>query len=526
MTATTGEDALFSLSARQLAAAIARGSVSAATAVEAHIARIEEMDPKLNAIVVRRYEAARREARTADERRARGEKLGPLHGVPVTIKECIAVSGTPATFGLESRRDAIDSADDLHVKRLKDAGAIVLAKTNVAQLLLFIESDNPVYGRTNNPWNFARSPGGSSGGEGAIIAAGGSPLGLGTDIGGSCRIPAAFCGIAAIKPTAGRTPDPGRYSLPIGQRAIASQIGVLARQVEDVALGLEVINGGPNPPSEPPMPLGDFRAIDIAELRVGYYSDDGIFPPSPAPRRAVLEAAEILRAAGAKVVAWTPPALGEAIELFLGVFSADRARGMSALLRGQKLDTRLVPAFVMARRSRASLTVIGALLRLLAQNGLADGIRAMGHGDTHHYWRLVERLLDYQADFLRALDAAPAGPLDILLCPPCPLPALTHGASSYLGLPGSYTCLANVLGYPAGVIPVTRVRAEEEMSRERSLDLVRRAAHSVEKGSAGLPIGVQLIARPWREHVALAAMAAIEAAARRRADFPRTPVDC
>jgi fatty acid amide hydrolase len=507
-----------------MAAEIARGALSAAAVVEAHIARIEEADRQLNAIVIKRYDDARREAGAADERRAAGAPLGPLHGVPVTIKECIALAGTSATFGLPSRKDAIDSEDERHVKRLRDAGAIVLAKTNVAQLLLFIETENPVYGRTNNPWNLTRSPGGSSGGEGAIIAAGGSPLGLGTDIGGSCRVPAAFCGIAAIKPTAGRVPDPGRFSVPSGQRAIASQLGVLARHVEDVALGLEVINGGADPPSEPPRPLRDFRDVDISKLRVGYYTDDGIFPTSPAPRRAVLEAAEMLRKAGAAVEPWTPPALGEAIELFIGIFFADRARGMSALLRGQKLDARLKPAFFMARRSRASLAAIGPLLRLLGQNGLADGIRAMGHGDTHHYWRLVERLVDYQAAFLRALDAAPSGPLDLLLAPPSPLPALTHGASGYLGLPGSYSCIANVLGYPAGVVPVTRVRAGEEMSRERSLDLAQRTAYIVEKGSAGLPVGVQLIARPWREHVALAAMAAVEAAARQRPDFPRTPV--
>jgi fatty acid amide hydrolase len=199
---------------------------------------------------------------------------------------------------------------------------------------------------------------------------------------------------------------------------------------------------------------------------------------------------------------------------------------MGDLVRRQKLDARLVPALFMARRSRPTLAMIGRLLRLLGQSGLADGIRAMGHGDARHYWRLVERLLDYQAVFLRALDGAPAGPLDLVLCAPCALPAITHGASGYLGLPGSYSCLANVLGYPAGTVPVTRVRGEEEMSRKPSLDLVRRAAYSVEKGSAGLPVGVQLIARPWRDHVALAAMAAIEAAAARRPDFPRTPVDC
>ena len=143
----------------------------------------------------------------------------------------------------------------------------MLFRSNVSQLLLFSESDNPVYGRTNNPWNLARTSGGSSGGQAAIIAAGGSPLGLGTDIGGSLRYPAAFCGIASFKPTAGRTPDPGRYSVPIGQRAVVSQVGVLARRVEDIALGLEIINGGRNPNVEPPMPLGDPATVDVTQLR-------------------------------------------------------------------------------------------------------------------------------------------------------------------------------------------------------------------------------------------------------------------
>jgi len=132
-------------------------------------------------------------------------------------------------------------------------------------LTFFIESDNPVYGRTNNPWNLDRSPGGSSGGQAAIIAAGGSPLGLGTDIGGSIRIPATFCGIAGMKPTTGRTPDAGRYSVPFGQRAVVSQVGVLARQVADVALGIKILNDGRNLAIEPPMPLGNPETVDVSQ---------------------------------------------------------------------------------------------------------------------------------------------------------------------------------------------------------------------------------------------------------------------
>ncbi|HEY7976271.1 MAG TPA: amidase, partial [Ktedonobacterales bacterium] len=202
------------LSAVALAASIARGDLSAIEAVEASIARIEAVNPRLNAVVVKRYDEARAEARAADERQARGEPLGPLHGVPITVKECFDVTGTPATYGLPSRAHTLATEDDLYVARLRAAGAIIVGKTNLSQLLLYIESDNPLYGRTNNPWDLTRTPGGSSGGQAAIIAAGGSPLGLATDIGGSIRMPAAFCGVVGMKPTAGRTPDLVSFGMP------------------------------------------------------------------------------------------------------------------------------------------------------------------------------------------------------------------------------------------------------------------------------------------------------------------------
>src|ERR1700736_3578263 len=205
---------LCALGARELARSIADGSITAVQAVEVHIERIERVNPALNAVVVKRYDEARAEARDADRRRAAGEPLGAMHGVPVTVKECLDFAGLPSTFGLASRARHAAEADDPYVARMRAAGAIVLGKTNVAQMLLAVESSNPVYGRTNNPWNLDRTPGGSSGGEGAIVAAGGSPLGLRTDIGGTVRVPAAFCGIAALKPMQGRTPDQGRCSVP------------------------------------------------------------------------------------------------------------------------------------------------------------------------------------------------------------------------------------------------------------------------------------------------------------------------
>jgi fatty acid amide hydrolase len=513
-------EALIRLPAGELAAAIARGEVSAAEAVDAHIARIEAVNPRLNAAVVKRYDEARAEARAADERSARGEPLGPLHGVPITIKESLDLAGTPSTYGVSSLAKKRAERDDPYVARMRAAGAIVLGKTNVAQLLMYIESDNPVYGRTNNPWNLERSAGGSSGGQAAILAAGGTPLGLGTDLGGSLRYPAAFCGVASLKPTAGRLPDQGRSSAHIGQRAIVSQIGPMARTVDDLALALDVLNGGRNPGGEPPLPLGDPVSVDIANLRVAYYTDDGTLPVAASVRRSVNEAAGMLAGLGAQVTEWRPPDVQQALDLWLGIIAADAARHFARVLKGSKRDPRIGTNIAIAHRSRLTLGLLGGLLRLSGQRGTANLIRNFGHRDTSHYWELVAAQMTYQDRFRASLDGDEGGPFDVIICPACAVPAIPHGASRYLATAGGFNPLYNVLGYPAGVVPVSRVRAGEESPRRPSPDLVLRAARQSEQGSAGLPLGVQVVARPWREHVTLAAMRAIQETARTHDDCP------
>ncbi|TFW00513.1 amidase, partial [Oxalobacteraceae bacterium OM1] len=358
----------------------------------------------------------------------------------------------------------------------------------------------------------------------AIIAAGGSPLGLGTDIGGSVRFPAAFCGIASMKPTAGRLPDLGRYSMPVGQTAIASQVGVMARHVDDVALGLSIVNEGVQPIDDAPRPLGDYRSVDLAGLRVAVFTDDGLFPVSPANERAVREAAGMLADAGATVSEWTPPGMDEAYALLTGIFSADGGAAFRALLGRDKRDPRISMLVTLAGRSRRMLGVLESALSAAGQASLAKGLRAFGHADTSHYWKMTERLLDYRLRFRAAMEAGPDGPIDLILGPAGALPAWTHGASRDLVLGGAYVPLYNVLGYPAGIVPVTTVRAGEESRRQPGSDMVQRLAAKVEEGSAGLPIGVQIAARPWREHVALAAMREIERQAALREGYPRTPV--
>jgi len=517
------EHDLSDTSAREIVRLIAAGDLKAADAVEHFVARLKTVNASLNAVTVDLSDTARKAAADIDQARARGETLPPLAGLPVTIKECFDLAGTPSTFGLPSRRNSIEASDDPYVAAWRTAGAIPIAKTNVPQLLIYTETDNPLYGRTNNPWNLERSCGGSSGGEAAVIAAGASPLGLGNDIGGSLRVPAAFCGISSIRPTAGRTPDHCAHGLPVGQTAIVSQVGPMARRVEDLVLGLRVLDRARDPHLVPGPELGDPAAVDIGRLRFATFTDDGEFPVAPAARRAVAEASDILIAAGAKQVAWQPPPLARAVDLLFAALSADRTQTFRRMLRGNPVERRVRPLLLAAGMPPWLRGIAASLAGGFGQRRLARNLRRFASGSVDDYWHTIEAVAEFRNALLRSLEAADGGPIDVIVCPAYAVPAVRHGATELMPMPGAYTPIANVSGFPAGVVPVTRVRAGEETERPDSRDLVDRVARDSERGSAGLPIAVQVIARPWRDHVALAAMAAIEKAARRSPDYPARP---
>lgn len=529
------DDPVLELGAAELGRRIAGGEVSSAEVVEACIRRIEAVNPRLNAVVVERFDAARAEAAEADRLRSRGAPAGPLHGVPMTLKEALFLEGTPSTGGLPSRRDHRASHDGPVVRRLRQAGAVVLGKTNVPELLLYLESDNPLYGRTNNPWDLDRSAGGSSGGEGAIVAARGSPLGLGTDVGGSIRVPAHACGIHGFKPTSGRLSVAGTFDTELfpGQRAILDQPGPLARRIEDLVLALRVLlDGGPEMalPTFPRVPLGPVEAVRMDGLRVAWYEDDDFFRPAPALRRAVREAAAALAERGAMVEEWRPPGVPEAMDLYFRLLSADGAAWAGRLLATPGRHDRRIRdlARLAALPAAVRLPAAGAL-RLAGQRHLARQIRSLGRRSARTYWRLVRERELWMERFLApfrggfgGLDgaSAPGDGFDVLLCPPSAHPALVHGASYFLTGVASYTMVANLLGVPAGVVAASRVRPGEETDRPHSLDLMERTALRVEAGSAGLPVGVQVVAPHWRDETALAVMAALEEHFRAAGDSP------
>jgi fatty acid amide hydrolase len=332
------------MSASAMARQIASGALYSREAVEAHIRRIEAVNPRINALVVPLFERARREADRADAARARGEALGALHGVPITIKESFVVVGTASTLGLSARGDKMAGSDAPAGARLRAAGAIVLGKTNVPQMVMFNEADNPVYGRTNNPWNIERAPGGSSGGCAALIAAHGSPLSLGSDIGGSVRLPANACGIHSLKPTSGRLTMLGHGAIFAGMEAILAQPGPLARSVEDLSLALNVLAAPGQEAfdlSVPPVPLREAKRELPPGMRVAMFADNGFFTAAPALRRAVREAADALRARGVTVDEWQPPDVEAAWRIYLGLAFGDGMSSARRMLKGSRLDWRI-----------------------------------------------------------------------------------------------------------------------------------------------------------------------------------------
>ncbi|HLK41511.1 MAG TPA: amidase family protein [Polyangiaceae bacterium] len=484
--------------AAQLARAIANGTMRSCDVVAAHVERIRAVNPRLNAVVLERFDEARREAQEADRRVRTGGSLPPLLGVPITLKECIDLAGTPSTFGIDGRR-ALAASDAPAVRRLRDAGAIVLAKTNVAQHLMFFETDNPVFGRTHHPASAERSCGGSSGGEAALIASFASPLGIGTDLGGSVRNPAALCGLASFKPTAGRLVDEGTGSAPTGQELITSQVGSLARTVDDVAIGVRVAMGDGD---DGRGPLASLEDVDVGKLRVAMMEDDGVFAACPAARRAVREARDRLVELGARAVDVSLPSRRRAHEIFFEVMSADRASHMTAVLRGSRVDPRIRQLVDSSTKPRP---LVNLLLGLTGRKEILAIVRHFGDGTAASYFALVDEVRAMRRQALAAMQGA-----DVVLTPPCPLPAYRHGACLEVGTLGTYTTYWNVLGWPAGVVPWTTVRADEESDRPPSKDPCHVAAREAERGSAGLPIGVQIAAAPHRDHVVLAALRALE----------------
>ena len=447
-------------SAKSIAQLIRSRDVSAVEVVRAYLDRIDEVNDRLNAVVHLCAERALEEAREADAELARGESKGALHGVPMTLKDSLDTEGLVTTGGTLGRRTFVPERDSTVAARLRAAGAILLGKTNTPEITFAGETDNLVYGRTNNPYGLDRTPGGSSGGAGAIVAAGGSPFDIGSDTGGSIRDPAHFCGIAGIKPNSGRVPRTG-HIIPYaaGAEDAYTQNGPMARYVEDLALTLPIISGPDwEDPAIVPMPLGDPADVDLGSLRVAFYTSA---PEYKAPTQETVDTVAAAVGAVSDVVASveedTPGPLSRVPELNDRIGDGD---GRAAMLRVlDKAGTTQFAPYIQSIRDEAITISVG------------------------EFTRALEELDQYRSDmlvFMRSYDA--------IICPTVAMPAPPHGETyKEINRNASYSAPYNLAGWPGAVV---------------------RCGTSPE----GLPIGVQIIARPWREDVALAVAAVLESA--------------
>jgi len=452
-------------SAAAMAEGIRHKRFSATELLEAHLARIRKLNPELNAFVQVDAEGAFRQARAADEALSRTEKIPPLHGVPLSIKSSIEVRGLRAESGTRLRAGFIAKKDAPLVARLRAAGAVILGTTNTPELLMAWETDNLLYGRTNNPWDLTRTAGGSSGGEAAAISAGCSAGGVGSDGGGSIRVPAHFSGICGLKPTPGRIPATGHFPTSVGPFAMIGVVGPMARTVADLKLLFEVMQGPDDGDScAAPVPVRWPSDAHVKKLRVGYFEDDGRTPVTEQTRVAVQTAAEALSHAGFDVRPFRPEGLETARQVWWQFFGVAGGMLLDPMTRGKESN-------------------LSPLLKQFS-SWVADG-------SPHTAQTLLDNWI--LRDVLRTQIFEQMRDYPILLCPVAAVPAFRHGERSweiagkivkYLDA-WSYCEWFNLLGTPAAVVPVGR-------SRE------------------GLPIGVQISARPWQEELVLAVAGALE----------------
>lgn len=444
-------------SATWLAERLRAGELSSLEVVDAYLSRIDTVNPRLNALV-RLNDDAREEARRADRERSNGVLRGPLHGVPFTAKDSLDTTGVVTTAGTVAWRERVPTKDATVVARVRAAGAILLGKTNTPEFTWSSETDNDVYGRTSNPYDLDRSPGGSSGGPAAIVAAGGSAFDIGSDTGDSIRQPSHVCGIAGVKPTSGRVPRTGHWPGYKGLFESFTQLGPMARRVEDLELLLPILAGPDGEdPHVHPVALGDASAVDISSLRVATFTDNGIQTPTAETVVAVDAAARAIAEAGGTVRSEVPPGLDEAWAAWDGMIKADGFAWLHRLIEGA--GTPGWGSYATRDWIHPAAPLPGDELTHLIER--TDAIRA--------------RLLQWIQD------------VDLIVCPTAPHPAILHGQSSDPRFGDTYSDVHNLTGWPAVVV---------------------RGGSSAE----GLPIGVQLIAPPWREDVALAGARVVEAA--------------
>jgi Asp-tRNA(Asn)/Glu-tRNA(Gln) amidotransferase A subunit family amidase len=458
------------LSIAAITTAVRTKTISASGLLEAHLLRIERLQPKLNAFVHIDVEAARVSARQIDTAILRGEAhttaARPLLGVPVTLKSCIDVAGWPCPAGSLLRKDYVATSDAPLVARLRAAGAVLLGNTNTPEFLMAYETNNRLQGKTSNPWSLDHSAGGSSGGESAAIASGCSAGGVGSDGGGSIRVPAHFCGICGLKPTPGRIPATGHFPPCGGAFTWIGVVGPMARTVADLRTLFEVTAGlDPGDPLSAPVPVASIPQKQLQNTRIGILESDALGSATEETRQTVFRAAKLLESAGFRVEAIRLQGLDRAIDLWWYFFGAVIAHLLGHALAGKEtLLSQQLREYLAIATNESAMPFDRFLEACAARDLLRESL-------------------------IREMQAVGT---PILLSPVSSGPAFRHGAGNYQ--PGSgyldtmrYSQWLNLAGFPGVSVPIAF-------------------------SSDHLPIGVQIIGRPYDDELVLAVAETLEAA--------------
>ncbi|CAI5639646.1 unnamed protein product [Oreochromis niloticus] len=437
-------------------------------------------------------------------------KDGLLYGVPVSIKENVAFKDHDCSCGVIINLDQPVEKDSVLVQVLKKQGAIPFVKTNLPQALLSYDCSNPIYGQTVNPHNPQKTSGGSSGGEGALIGGGGSLLGIGTDIGGSIRIPASFCGICGFKPTAGRLSLQGVRPIYRGQKTVSSSAGPMARDVDSLALCMQALlcdHMFSLDPTVPPLPFNMEIYRSSRPLRIGYLENDGYTQPSPSMARGVREVKALLEEAGHTFVPYCPLKMNEIVpDLWLRGLLADGTTSLLQKLKGGPVDPCLKPQVFEYRLPKWLKKIISFLLKPVSPRTSARISALCGVGSVPELWKQHAAVEDYIHETIAHWRSCK---IDVLLCPVIG-PAYNFLYCGKTSDNTNYTFLYNLLNFPAGVVTVSTVTAEDEEEFEHYPNKFNKVFKEAVAGGEGLPVAVQCVALPWQDELCLHFMKEVE----------------
>lgn len=503
---------VLALNVGQLCEEIRCGRLTSVQVVTAYVLRARSLGRELGLVAEECYRTALDEARQCDLEMAQGKSRGFLHGVPISIKDHYGMKGYTSSCGLAWKLNYPDKEDSVLVQLLIEQGAIPFVRSNVCQGMMWIESSNQIYGVCQNPWDKTRTTGGSSGGEGGLIAARASPLGIGSDIGGSIRVPASFCGVYGFKATPKRVSTRGAYSSSLKnvecfESAIKCSYGPIGRCVDDLVLVMKAWlceRQSQLDPTVVPLSFDDSVLTSNKRLKIGYFTHIEGFPVADCIQKAVQKCADSLT--DCEVVSYSFPNPVKLIFSFLDIYGSNCKNDFDEMLRGEDPENYYKLSVFSANHQYLAKAVLGLLKRFGNERlgnffDFNEGIKAE---EFLEKFRVIQDLLhEVVKDWER-------NGIDAVICPAFGLVAPQHGLSVDVAPSLCYSFIMNVLGLPAGVVPAGLVKPGEDFYTDEKNDLLTHACNKVMIGSQGLPYSVQVVSLPYKDELVLKVMKKLE----------------